>query len=64
MSNDFSLTPVAPRKKQPLFQKAIVQRAMRDALVKLDPVVMAKNPVMLVVEVGSLITTLMFCRDL
>jgi K+-transporting ATPase ATPase B chain len=63
MDDDFSLTPVAPRKKQPLFQKAIVKRAIRDAIFKLDPMAMAKNPVMLVVEVGSIITTLMFCRD-
>src|SRR6185369_10212985 len=34
-----------------------------DAVRKLDPRLMARNPVMFVVEVGSVLTTLLFLRD-
>jgi K+-transporting ATPase ATPase B chain len=47
-----------------LFGSAIVRRAMKDALVKLDPRVVAKNPVMFVVEVGSAVTTYFWIRGL
>ncbi|HSN16184.1 MAG TPA: potassium-transporting ATPase subunit KdpB, partial [Anaeromyxobacteraceae bacterium] len=45
---------------RPLFEPAIVRRAIRDALGKLDPRTMIRNPVMFVVEVGSAFTTLLF----
>ena len=41
-----------------------MRRAIKDAFVKLDPRVVAKNPVMFVVEVGSAITSYYFIRDL
>ena len=47
-----------------LFEKEIVTRAIKDAFVKLDPRVVAKNPVMFVVEVGSAITTYFWIRGL
>ncbi len=40
-----------------LFEPTIVLRATREAFIKLDPRVVAKNPVMFVVEVGSVVTT-------
>lgn len=48
----------------PLFQRAIVKRAVVDAFAKLNPAVMAGNPVMFVVEVGSVVTTVLLLRDL
>src|SRR5262245_43131698 len=42
----------------------ILRSAARDSLKKLDPRLMAKNPVMFVVEVGSVLTTLIWMRDL
>ena len=47
-----------------LFDPAIVRRAAGDAVRKLDPRQMAKNPVMFIVEIGSVLTTLLFLRDL
>ncbi len=44
-------------KSQSMFQPALVRRAALDALIKLDPRKMAKNPVMFVVEAGSVLTT-------
>jgi potassium-transporting ATPase ATP-binding subunit len=40
-----------------LFQREIVVRALIDSVKKLDPRVQVRNPVMFVVEIGSLITT-------
>ncbi|NYF80484.1 potassium-transporting ATPase subunit KdpB [Granulicella arctica] len=46
-------------KKTSLFNIAIVRRAALDALIKLDPRSMMKNPVMFIVEVGSILTSLL-----
>ena len=51
-------------KKAVLFEPAIVKRAIGDAFVKLDPRQMAKNPVMFIVEIGSVLTTFLFLRSL
>src|SRR5712691_6468368 len=51
----------APRK---LFDPPIVKRAIGDSFRKLDPRMVARNPVMFVVEVGSVALTYLFLRDL
>src|SRR5438270_8122215 len=53
------------RSKRPtsMFDPAILRRAVRDSFGKLDPRLMARNPVMFVVEVGSVLTLLLFLRD-
>lgn len=43
---------------------AMYQRAIVDSLIKLDPRWMIRNPVMFVVEVGSVMTTLLFVQAL
>src|SRR5512147_2996280 len=48
---------------RPLFDPPIVKRAIRDAFVKLSPRHMVRNPVMFVVLVGSVLTTLALVRD-
>ena len=52
-----------PAAARSLFDAAIVRRAAIDSLVKLDPRTLARNPVMFVVEVGSVLTTILFVRD-
>ena len=42
------------KRARPLFDPPIVRRAIVDSFVKLNPVTLAKNPVMFVVEVGAL----------
>jgi len=42
----------------------IIRRALVDAFTKLDPRKMMKNPVMFVVEVGAVLTTLQFIRGI
>ena len=46
-----------------IWDPQIVNRAIWDALRKLHPRTMAKNPVMFVVEVGSVLTTVRFVLD-
>jgi K+-transporting ATPase ATPase B chain len=68
-----SALPAAPEAQQPrppkvrlrqpaaaLFEPAILRRAAVQAFVKLDPRAMARIPVMFVVEVGSVFTTIQF----
>jgi K+-transporting ATPase ATPase B chain len=45
-----------------IFNPAIIRRATIDSCKKLDPRWQAKNPVMFVVEIGSVITTIEFIR--
>jgi K+-transporting ATPase ATPase B chain len=52
--------PAAARK---LFDPAITKQAVKDSFVKLNPRTMVRNPVMFVVEVGSVLTTVLFIRD-
>ncbi len=47
------------RKVQSLWDPNIIKPAIVDAFKKLDPRVMAKNPVMFVVEVGSIVVTIL-----
>src|SRR6266498_285627 len=51
-------------KKQAIWNAQIVKGALISSFVKLNPIKMMGNPVMLVVEVGSVITTLLLVRDL
>ena len=47
-----------------MFESSIVRPAIVDSFRKLDPRVQARNPVMFVVLVGSVLTTVLFFRDL
>jgi K+-transporting ATPase ATPase B chain len=57
------VTEIVPRKKSKpvsgLYRKAVV-----DAFVKLNPARMVHNPVMFIVEIGSLLTTFLFIQAL
>ena len=54
-------SPMKPRKKA-IWEWKIVRRAMLEALLKLNPRTMMRNPVMFVVEIGSLITTMLLFK--
>ena len=49
---------------KPLTDPGILRRAVVDSFVKLDPRKMVKNPVMFVVEVGAVVTSIEWARDL
>ncbi|RPJ54293.1 MAG: hypothetical protein EHM24_31955, partial [Acidobacteria bacterium] len=47
-----------------IWDPALLRRAAGDAVRKLDPRIQFKNPVMFIVEVGSLVTTIIFVQEL
>jgi K+-transporting ATPase ATPase B chain len=53
-----------PRKKPTTFRREIYQRAIADSFLKLNPRWMVRNPVMFVVEVGSVLTTALWIQAL
>jgi K+-transporting ATPase ATPase B chain len=57
-------TKVRTKPGASLFEPSIVRRAIIDAFIKLDPRQQIRNPVMFVVLVGSIWTTVLFFRDL
>jgi len=60
-------TELLPKKlahARPLFDREILRRAVADSFRKLNPVTLLKNPVIFVVEVGAVITTILLLRDL
>jgi K+-transporting ATPase ATPase B chain len=54
---------MATIQKLGVWDPALVRAGLVDALRKLDPRVMVKNPVMFVVEVGAVLTTILLVRD-
>src|SRR5450432_4450615 len=58
-----TLMPKKGARSRPLFDPPIVKRAITDSLVKLNPRTMMKNPVMFVVEVGAVMTSVLAIRD-
>lgn len=50
--------------RRSLFDTAILRRALVDALIKLNPRAMMRNPVMFVVEIGSALTTVLLLIDI
>ena len=55
---------VRTRSAASMFDPAIVRRAIGDSFRKLNPRQMARNPVMFVVELGSVLTTVLFFQKL
>jgi high-affinity K+ transport system ATPase subunit B len=57
------MNPSAQIKAKLLGDRRIMVRALADSFAKLNPRTMVKNPVMFVVEVGAVLTTLELVRD-
>jgi len=55
---------IRKKKQHTLFDVQIMRRALIDSFIKLDPMNQVRNPVMFVVAVGSVLTTLLFVRSL
>ena len=56
--------PVENRRRTSVFSRELVVRAIWDSFPKLDPRLQVKNPVMFIVELGSVITTGIFFKEL
>src|SRR5690349_16619444 len=61
--DESSLIPKKLVRAQPLFDPEILRRALRDAVLKLNPVTLMKNPVIFVVEVGAALVLIFLIRD-
>src|ERR1043165_2590859 len=51
-------------KSKSLWDAKIVRQALMDSLIKLHPRTMMRNPVMFVVEIGSIVTSVLLVKDL
>jgi K+-transporting ATPase ATPase B chain len=60
---DEPLIPKTLVRARPLFDPEILRRALTDAVLKLNPVTLMKNPVIFVVEVGAALVLLFLVRD-
>jgi len=58
------MSSVSHARAKPLTDPAILKRAILDSFGKLHPRKMIKNPVMFVVEVGAVVTTIEWARDI
>ena len=52
------------RQAQSIFSREIVLAAIADSFLKLDPRTLVRNPVIFIVELGGVVTTVIFFRDL
>ena len=64
VDDETTLLPKKLVRARPLFDPEIVRRAVKQSFVKLNPLAVAKNPVMFVVQVGAAITTVFVVRDI
>ena len=62
-AGDASDAPRGAAPKRSMFDPTIAGPAAKDALRKLDPRTLARNPVMFVVEIGSVLTTVIAIRE-
>src|SRR5215813_7881924 len=61
--DEASLIPKKLVRARPLFDPEILRRALKDSVLKLNPVTLMKNPVIFVVEVGAALVLLFLIRD-
>src|SRR5580765_1475616 len=59
-----SLMPKKLVRARPLFDPEILRRALKDSILKLNPVTLMKNPVIFVVEIGAALVLLFLVRDI
>ena len=62
--DETSLIPKKLVRARPLFDPEILRRALKDSVLKLNPVTLMKNPVIFVVEVGAALVLLFLVRDI
>src|SRR5579862_5948934 len=60
---DGTLIPKKLARARPLLDPEILQRAVKDAVLKLNPMTLMRNPVIFVVEVGAALVLLFLTRD-
>src|SRR5437588_2265126 len=61
---DETLIPKKLVRARPLLDPEILRRALKDSVLKLNPVTLMKNPVIFVVEIGAALVLLFVVRDI
>src|SRR5450759_2374157 len=61
--DEASLIPKKLVRARPLLDPEILRRALKDSVLKLNPVTLMKNPVIFVVEVGAALVLMFLVRD-
>src|SRR6266852_681220 len=61
---DERLIPKKLVRARPLFDPEILRRALKDSVLKLNPITLMKNPVIFVVEIGAALVLLFLIRDI
>jgi len=56
--------PVEKRTKANVWTAEIINRAILESFTKLNPLTLWRNPVILIVEIGAALTTILYARDL
>src|SRR5215471_16992137 len=64
MPVDETLIPKKLVRARPLLDPEILRRALKDSVLKLNPVTLMKNPVIFVVEIGAALVLLFLIRDI
>ena len=62
--DETALIPKKLVRARPLFDPEILRRALKDSVVKLNPVTLMKNPVIFVVEIGAALVLVFLVRDI
>src|ERR1035437_2009174 len=62
--DETSMMPKKLVRARPLFDPEILRRALKDSVLKLNPVTLMKNPVIFVVEIGAALVLLFLVRDI
>lgn len=52
------------KKKTSIFDKSLIKKALIDSLIKLNPVIQAKNFVMFIVYIGAIVTTVLSVKEI
>ncbi len=63
-TDETALIPKKLVRARPLLDAEILRRALKDSVVKLNPVTLMKNPVIFVVEVGAVLVLLFLVKDI
>lgn len=55
---------MSSKQKSSLFNKKLISQAIKDSFIKLNPVVLVKNPVIFIVGIGAVLTTIVVGKEL
>jgi len=55
---------MSPKQNSSFFNKELISQAIKDSFIKLTPAVLIRNPVIFIVGIGAILTTITVCKGL